>query len=219
VRNGVALVSGDSGPGTAGRSGSVATFEVLLRPLLDAAYGTALRLSRNATDAEDLVQEAAYHAYRGFGSFEAGTNFKAWFFRILTNAFYSKYRKHKREGAQVELDDTPELYLYSQTQAAGLHSRSEDPATALMDQLDHDAVARAIESLPEEYRVVATLYFMQDYRYQEIAEILSVPVGTVRSRLHRGRRLLQKALWTIAEDRGIIARMAAGAEKGEVKHG
>jgi RNA polymerase sigma-70 factor (ECF subfamily) len=213
------MVSGESATGTAGRAGSAASFEGLLTPLLDAAYGTALRLTRNAADAEDLVQEAAYHAYRGFGSFEPGTNFKAWFFRILTNAFYSKYRKRKREGTQVDLDDTPELYLYCQTQAAGLHSRSEDPATALMDQLDQDAVARAIDSLPEEYRVVATLYFMQDYQYQEIADILSVPVGTVRSRLHRGRRLLQKALWTIAEERGIIARMAAGPERGGVENG
>ena len=198
-------MSGESATGKAVQGGAAASFEALLTPLLEAAYGTALRLTRNAADAEDLVQDAAYLASRGFKSFEAGTNFRAWFFRILTNAFYSKYRKQKREGTPVELEDTPELYLYCQTAAAGLHTDTPDPAAILMDRLDSEAVSRAIDSLPDEYRVVATLYFMQDCQYQEIAQILEVPVGTVRSRLHRGRRLLQKALWTIAEERGIVA--------------
>jgi RNA polymerase sigma-70 factor (ECF subfamily) len=181
-----------------------ASFEELLLPLLDSTYGTALRLTRNRADAEDLVQEACLLACRGFGTFEQGSNFKAWFFRILTNCFYSKYRRRKREGTQTDLEDTPELYLYCQTAAAGLHARTEDPASALMARLDAEQIGRAIDSLPDEYRVVATLYFIQEFAYQEIAEVLEVPVGTVRSRLHRGRRMLQKALWSIAEDRGII---------------
>ncbi len=200
------VAEGKAAPAPGG-SDPGASFETLVTPLLDAAYGTAFRLTRNSADAEDLVQEAAFQACRGFRSFEPGTNFRAWFFRILTNCFYSKYRKRKREGTQVELEDTPELYLYCQTAATGLHAQSEDPAGVLMNRLDTEAVTKAIESLPEEYRVVATLYFMQDSPYQEIADILQVPVGTVRSRLHRGRRLLQKALWTIAEERGIVAAL------------
>jgi RNA polymerase sigma-70 factor (ECF subfamily) len=201
--------------GAAGPAGAVPSFEALLTPLLEAAYGTALRLTRNAADAEDLVQDAAYLACRGFKSFEAGTNFKAWFFRILTNAFYSKYRRQKRAGTQVELEDTPELYLFCQTAAAGLHADTPDPAAVLMNRLDSEAVSRAVESLPDEYRVVATLYFMQDLQYQDIARILEVPVGTVRSRLHRGRRLLQKALWTIAEERGIVAGLRSKGDQDE----
>lgn len=182
-------------------------FEALLLPLFDRAYATALRLTREPADAEDLVQEAVLLAWRGFSSFEPGSNFKAWFLRILTNCFYSRYRKRKREGTPVELEDTPELYLYCQTAAAGVHAQVEDPATAFMDRVDAELVVQALDALPEEYRVVATLYFLQDLAYQEIATVLGVPVGTVRSRLHRGRRLLQRALWTIAEDRGITASL------------
>jgi RNA polymerase sigma-70 factor (ECF subfamily) len=179
------------------------TLESLLVPLLGSAYRTALRLTRDAADAEDLVQDAAVQASRGFGTFQPGTNFRGWFFRILTNCFYSRYRKSRREGIQVELEDAPELHLYSQTAAIGLHAETE-PAAALMDRLDAEAVAQAIDALPDEYRVVAALYFLQDFPYLEIARILDVPIGTVRSRLHRGRRLLQQKLWTIAEDRGIV---------------
>ncbi len=190
------------------------TFEQLLTPLLRAAYGTAYHLTRNAADAEDLVQEAALHAFRGFASFEAGSNFRAWFFRILINCVYSWHRKHKREGTTVELEDTPELYLYTQTAASALHSVTADPAAALMNRLDTEAVASAIAALPDEYRAVATLYFMQDCSYQEIAEMLDCPVGTVRSRLHRGRRLLQRALWNVAEERGItVGFLASDSEE------
>ncbi len=186
-------------------------FEALLSPLLDSAYGTALRFTRNRSDAEDLVQEAALLAFRGFKSFERGSNFRGWFFRILTNCFYSKYRKRKRQGTEVELDDTPELYMYCQTAAQGLHAQTEDPASLLMSRMATEQVTAAIDSLPEEYRIVATLYFVQDFAYQEIAEVVGVPVGTIRSRLHRGRRLLQKALWTIAEERGIVSTLTDAA--------
>ncbi|MGH7703120.1 MAG: sigma-70 family RNA polymerase sigma factor [Gemmatimonadales bacterium] len=186
---------------------AVPTIESLLTPILGPAYGAALHMTRNPADAEDLVQEAALLACRGFGSFEPGTNFKAWFFRILTNCFYSKYRKRKREGTAVELEDTPELYLYCQTAVVGLHAHTQDPATLVMGKMDTEQVSAAIGALPDEYRVVATLYFMQDFSYQEIAGVLGVPVGTVRSRLHRGRHMLQKALWHIAEERGIVSEL------------
>lgn len=205
------ITAGDT-PSVAGQGASL---EELLAPLLDSAYGTALRLTRNASDAEDLVQDAAYQACRGFGTFQPGTNFRAWFFRILANCFYTRYRKNQREGTPVELDDTPDLYLFIRTFETGLHRQTDDPAAVLMERLDAEAVVRAIEMLPEEYRMAATLYFMQDSSYQEIAEILGVPIGTVRSRLHRGRKMLQRLLWNLAEESGIVPsiRNQGGADE------
>lgn len=180
-----------------------AEFEALFSPILQMAYGTAVRLTRNRTDADDLVQEAALLAYRAFGTFQRGTNFKAWFFRILTNAFYSRHRKEKHEKSNVSTDDVPALYLYNKVSEAGLGGSDNDPASAIMDRLDADRVGEALDTLPEEYRAVATLYFIDDLSYQQIAGVLHCPVGTVRSRLHRGRRMLQKALWDVAMERGI----------------
>jgi RNA polymerase sigma-70 factor, ECF subfamily len=179
-------------------------FEVLFRPILSMAYGTAVRLTRDRTEAEDLVQDAALLAFRAFGSFQPGTNFKAWFFRILTNAFYSRHRKTKHERGNVSTEDLPALYLYARTAEMGLHSQEPDPAAALMDKFDIEHVSEALDALPEEYRVVASLYFIDDLSYQQIADVVGCPVGTVRSRLHRGRRMLQKSLWRIAEERGIV---------------
>ncbi len=183
-------------------------FEALLAPVLSAAYGAALHMTRNAADAEDLVQEAALLALRGFGTFEQGTNFKAWFFRILTNCFYSKHRKEKRQPSTIDLADAPDLYLYSRSVAEGLPHRGPDPASQLLERLGTEQVTTAIQQLPEEYRVVSSLYFMQDFTYQEIARVLSCPVGTVRSRLHRGRKMLQKALWQLAMDQGIVSELS-----------
>jgi len=211
----VELAGGDVPPSRALSEEDRESFERLLAPLLKAAYGTALHLTRNAADAEDLVQEAALNAFRGFNSFEQGSSFKAWFFRILVNCVYSRHRKSKRQGTQVELEDTPELYLYCQTAATGLHGQTEDPASVLMNRMDQDAINAAIDALPDEFRVVATLYFMQDLAYQEIAEMIGCPVGTVRSRLHRARRLLQKQLWRIARERGITAELVPGAAEDE----
>ena len=165
---------------------------------------TAVRLTRDQTDAEDLVQDAALLAFRAFGSFQPGTNFKAWFFRILTNAFYSRHRKTKHDRANVSTEDLPALYLYARTAEIRLHTTEPDPAAAMMDKFDSDQVAEALDALPTEYRVVATLYFIEDFSYQQIAEVVGCPVGTVRSRLHRGRRMLQKSLWRVAQERGIV---------------
>ena len=178
-------------------------FEALLLPALDAAWGTALRLTGNAGDAEDLLQDASLLAWRGFGSFEPGSNFRAWFFRILTNRFFSTWRKQKRAGTAVELEEAPELYLFTRAGELGLQ-QTPDPAGALIDRLDVEAVEQALAALPGEFREVCTLAFMQDLAYQEIAEQMAIPVGTVRSRLHRGRRLLQRALWSVAEERGLF---------------
>lgn len=180
-----------------------AEFEGLLTPILQMAYGTAVRLTRSRTEADDLVQDAALMAFRAFGTFQRGTNFKAWFFRILTNAFYSRHRKEKHEKANLSTDDLPALYLYHKTAEAGLAGPECDPASALLDRLDAERVGEALDALPEEYRAAAVLYFVDDLSYQQIAEALRCPVGTVRSRLHRGRRMLQKALWDLAMERGI----------------
>jgi RNA polymerase sigma-70 factor (ECF subfamily) len=178
-------------------------FEALLSPILRMAYGTAVRLTRSRTEADDLVQDAALLAYKAFATFERGTNFKAWFFRILTNAFYSRHRKDRHEKANLSTEDVPALYLYHKTTEAGLGAAESDPASAILDRLDAERVGEALDALPEEYRAVATLYFIDDLSYQQIAEALRCPVGTVRSRLHRGRRMLQKALWDIAVERGL----------------
>lgn len=192
---------------TPGVTGVQPTFEELLAPVLDPAYGAALHMCRNSTDAEDLVQEAALQAFKAFHQFEPGTKFKAWFFRIMTNLFYYKYRKKKREPQTVELEDAPDLYLYVQTSVLGLHSGNLDPAESILGKLGEEHVRDAISALPEEFRVVAALYFVEDFSYEEIALVLNKPVGTVRSRLHRGRKMLQKALWQVAEDEGIVGAL------------
>ena len=185
--------------------------EEYLAPILGPAYGTAFHLTRNRDDAEDLVQEAAVQAFRFFHTFQEGTNFRAWFFRILTNLFLNKYRQKQREPQVVEFEDAPDLYLYAETRQAGLHSRSADPAALVLRKMEVEHVAAAIAALPEEFRTVSALYFMQEFSYQEIAEILDCPVGTVRSRLHRGRKALQRALWQIAQEHGIPAALTAAA--------
>lgn len=190
-------------------------FEAYLTPILDAAYGTALHMTRNRDDAEDLVQEAALQAFRAFHTFQPRTNFKAWFFRIVTNLFINTYRKRQRQPELeklYDLEDAPILYLYKQTRDMGLHAWNSNPAALVIDKLEATQVAAAIAALPEEYRIVAALYFVEEFSYQEIADIVACPVGTVRSRLHRGRRMLQKALWRIAEDQGLLAGLAPAKE-------
>jgi RNA polymerase sigma-70 factor, ECF subfamily len=182
-------------------------FDTLLAGVLERAYGTAMRLTGNREDAEDVVQEAALRAFRGFGTFQAGTNFRAWFFRILVNCFYGSCRRRRPEEPLSELDDAHELLLYVRSHEAGLVSRSSDPVRSTLDRVAEEDVGRALEELPEEFRLVATLYFMEDLSYAEIAEAVGVPVGTVRSRLHRSRRILQKRLWHLAQDAGIATAL------------
>jgi RNA polymerase sigma-70 factor, ECF subfamily len=186
-------------------SSPAATFESLFTGVARAAYGVALRLSRNPADAEDLVQEAALLAYRAFDSFVAGTNFRAWFLKIVTNCYYSKRRRERSRPVTSDLDDTPDLYLYARSGEAGFPTQGHDPAAELLESLGTERIAAAIARLPEEYRIVCTLYFMDDLSYEEIATVVACPVGTVRSRLHRGRKMLQKVLWKIAEEDGIVS--------------
>lgn len=168
------------------------------------AYGYALRLTRNAADAEDLVQDATLHALRGFGTFMPGSNFKAWFFRVLTNCHRMTWRARMRRLWTVSAGDAPELYLYAQYGATGLPVEGDDPAGEVIGRLTQEAVLEAIRRLPADYREAAALYFTEDFSYEEIAEVLNIPVGTVRSRLHRARRLLQRALWRVAREHGVV---------------
>jgi len=180
-----------------------ASFESLFASMANSAFRLAARFTRNHAEAEDLVQEAALRAFRAFDSFEPGSNFNAWFFKILTNRYFSKRRQEKARPVTSKLDDTPDLYLYTRSAETGFPTAGPDPAAELLDKLGTERVVAAIQRLPERYRVVSTLYFMEDLSYEEIGRVLQCPVGTVRSRLHRGRKMLQKALWQIAEEAGI----------------
>jgi len=180
------------------------TLDELLLPVLERAYGLALRLTRNPADAEDIVQDAALAAARGFATFRQGTNFKAWFFQILTNCFYTRHRRG-RARADLSLEDVPDLYLFDRAEELGLHRSVPDPARELLRRIDREQIDEALQRLPAEFRTVSALYLIEDLSYAEIAEILKLPVGTVRSRLHRGRKLLQQHLWRIAVDAGLVA--------------
>jgi len=186
-------------------------FETALLPLLDRAYGLAYGLTHDRADAEDLVQEAALLAFKARAQFQPGTNFKAWFYRILVNAFYGQRRKARRQGETVDLESVPALYLYDRTAEIGLHAHSDDPAAELLGRLDAEQIVAALEALPEEYRAACSLYFVQEFSYEEIAQTLDIPLGTVRSRIHRGRRLLQQRLWGIAQERGIVKQLVTKA--------
>jgi RNA polymerase sigma-70 factor, ECF subfamily len=181
-----------------------ATFEQLLQPVLEPAYRAAYHLARNTADAEDIVQEASLLAWRSFERFEQGTNFKAWFQRIVVNVFLTRCRAERRRGISVPLvaEDAD-----SDRTAADARWAAEgaDPAEAILSRLDVQAVQDALASLPVEYRTVAVLYFVDDLSYEQIAETIGCPVGTVRSRLHRGRRLLWQRLASTARDRGLRA--------------
>ena len=196
-------VSAEQTPAEPART-SAAPFGALLTPLLPTAYRAALYMTRNQADAEDLVQEAVLLALKGFAGFEAGTNFKAWFMRILTNAFYARGRRARSAGETVSFDEVPPLYLYANTAAAGLHVSDSNPAATFLSKLGVEQVAAAIQALPAEYRTAAAFYFVDDLTYSDIADALQCPVGTVRSRIHRARRLLQRTLWTLAVESGIV---------------
>jgi RNA polymerase sigma-70 factor (ECF subfamily) len=180
-------------------------FETLLVGMLEASFRLALRLTGDRQDAEDLVQEAALRAFRFRHTFQRGTSFKAWFYRIVVNHFYTTTRRKRATTTPLdELSDAHEIFLFARSAEAGLIPTDSDPAAGVVARMAEDDVARALASLPDEFRTVATLYFMDDLSYQEIADILDVPIGTVRSRLHRGRHMLQKQLWRVAEELGIV---------------
>ena len=168
-------------------------------------YSAALCMTRNAADAEDLVQETYLRAYRSFASFEDGTNLRAWLFRIMTNQFINTYRaKQRRPQESGDVDDVEDLYLYRRI--ANLGTLSNSAEDTLFDMFTDDEVKQALEELPEVFRVPVLLADVEGFSYKEIAEMVDVPIGTVMSRLHRGRKAMHKKLYDFAEQRGLIAR-------------
>jgi RNA polymerase sigma-70 factor (ECF subfamily) len=177
-------------------------FEREVLPLLPNLYSAALRMTRNPADAEDLVQETYLRAYRGFSGFEEGTNLRAWMYRILTNTFINSYRKKQREPVTVQEDDLDEWYLFDKLGENGVEPSAE--AEVIRSMPDED-VQKALEALPEGFRLAVLLADVEGFSYKEIAEILGIPIGTVMSRLHRGRRALEKALWERVRERGLVS--------------
>ncbi len=176
-------------------------FERDALPLLDQLYGGALRMTRNPADAEDLVQETYVKAFSAFASFREGTNLKAWMYRILTNTYINSYRKKQRQPAQYPTDEITDWQLAATAEhtSTGLRSAEIEALDALPDQEIKDALAQ----LPEDFRMAVYYADVEGLPYKEIAEIMDTPIGTVMSRLHRGRRQLRDLLADVAHERGI----------------
>ena len=171
---------------------------------LDALYRTALRMTRNPSDAEDLVQDALVRAYRFYDRFEPGTNFRAWLFKILTNTYINSYRRKQGRPQESSLDDTEDFFLYNQLGGDGA-DHVTDVEDTVLDSLGADAIQRAIDQLPPQYRTTVQLADVEGLSYAEIAEATGVAKGTVMSRLFRGRRQLQRALWEQARAAGFTS--------------
>jgi RNA polymerase sigma-70 factor (ECF subfamily) len=183
--------------------GDRSKFEGLIKGHLDSLYRTALRMTRNSADAEDLVQETCLKAFRYFDRFEEGSNIRAWLFKILTNLFINRYRREARAPIQTEYDEAEDYQLYSHLAESGLLSAG-NPEKELFDRMVGEDIAKAIDDLPEDFRIVVVMAFVEELSYEEIATALDLPMGTVKSRLFRGRKLLQKALMDRAKEAGVI---------------
>jgi RNA polymerase sigma-70 factor (ECF subfamily) len=167
-------------------------------------YSAAMRMARNPADAEDLVQETYLKAYRAYDTFQEGTNLKAWLYRILTNTYINKYRKDTRRPDEVDLGDVEDLYLYRRLGSEDTVEVSRTTEDRVLDGLVESDVKAAVEELPENFRLPVLLADLEGFSYKEIAEILDIPIGTVMSRLHRGRKAMQKRLWEYARKRGLL---------------
>jgi RNA polymerase sigma-70 factor (ECF subfamily) len=177
-------------------------FERQAIPFLASLYNTAYRMARNAQDAEDLVQETYLRAYRSFEQFTPGTNLKAWLFRILKNAFINEYRKRRAAPVEEEfaaLEDSFESRIDTDR-----YPGTKNPEQEALDRSLDENVQRALDELPPDYRMAVILADVEGFSYKEIAEMLDIPIGTVMSRLHRGRKAMHKKLYDFAEQRGIV---------------
>jgi RNA polymerase sigma-70 factor (ECF subfamily) len=177
-------------------------FEAAAMPFVDALYNTAYRMTRNAEDAEDLVQETYLKAYRYYDKFEEGTNFKAWLFKIMKNTFINNYRKKQHAPPVSDFADIEESF---ETQVSEEAARQiKNPEDELLENVLDEDVQRALDNLPPDYRMVVILADLEGFSYKEIADILEVPVGTVMSRLYRGRRLMEEAMLGYAREYGYL---------------
>jgi RNA polymerase sigma-70 factor (ECF subfamily) len=166
-------------------------------------YSAALRMTRNEADAADLVQETYLRGYRGFGNFTEGTNLRAWLYRILTNTYINMYRAKQRRPVETDLADVEDLYLYRRAAVIENIAANRSAEEQLFDTIADDDVKRALEDLPDAFRLPVLLADVEGFAYKEIAEMLEIPIGTVMSRLHRGRKAMQKSLYEYAEARGF----------------
>ncbi|MTI87471.1 MAG: sigma-70 family RNA polymerase sigma factor [Balneolaceae bacterium] len=174
-------------------------FDDEIIPHMDALYNFALRLTTDPNDAEDLVQESIVKAYRFFSSYEKGTNAKAWMFRILKNSFINNYRKTSKKPSQVDYDEVSSYYESIRAE----RTETSDLESLMFRELMDDDISNALSELPEDFRIVVLLCDVEGYTYEEIANMLDVPIGTIRSRLHRGRNLLKTELIEYAKKRGF----------------
>src|SRR5574341_2261882 len=187
-------------------------FEQQALSFLDALYRTGLRMTRSEADAEDLVQETYIRAFRFRDQFTRGTNMKAWLFRILTNTFINAYRRKATQPQTTELDDVEETTLHRHMTKTGAEA-SPEPERVVLDSMVDSEIREALEDLPEHFRT-AVLLDVEGFAYKEIAEMLDIPIGTVMSRLHRGRKFLQRRLYDLARERGIAAAKAMPRPEG-----
>jgi RNA polymerase sigma-70 factor (ECF subfamily) len=183
-----------------------ARFSEVAMEYMPSLYTAALRMTRNPADAEDLVQETYLKAYRGFAGFTEGTNLKAWLYRILTNTYINTYRAKKRRPEESDVDDLENFYLYRRLGGLEGAAAGRSAEDEVLDHFTETEVKEAIEALPEQFRMAVLLGDVEGFSYKEIAEILDVPIGTVMSRLHRGRRALQKRLYEFGRQRGLVPR-------------
>ncbi|HMS24256.1 MAG TPA: sigma-70 family RNA polymerase sigma factor [Acidimicrobiia bacterium] len=198
------------------------TFMADVDPYLDSLYSTALRLTKKPADAQDLVQEALMKAYKAYANFEAGTNLKAWLFRILTNSYINIYRYKKRRPREVDVDDADTMFLYHKLRGSTAADITQSPEEDFLKTITDTDISEALAELPDQYRQVVLLADVEGLSYAEIAEILEIPPGTVMSRLHRGRKALQKALWDYAVEHNLVGpeqkRLAeAATQTGDAK--
>jgi RNA polymerase sigma-70 factor (ECF subfamily) len=178
-------------------------FEALLTGVAESAYGVALCLADGEAAAVQRLQEAVAGACRDLKGIAPDTEVRLRFLGILTRGHLAAARRGSEQDDGTDLDDTPDLHLYARSAAAGWPTTGEHPAAELLERLGTERVVRALRRLPADYRVVWSLYYMADLSYEEIARVMEYPVGTVRARLHRARKMLQKSLWRIAEAEGM----------------